>query len=366
MKQMNIGLVPTIGYSFEAMFNEKNIFFSEDQGKNPMHLVKSNLEDKGFVLKDVTKAESAAELDLVLHFGNFDLTMLSKFKDSVNIYFAFEPPAVDLTNDKDNLLRLKNYFDYIMTWNDDMIDREIFLKFNYSVDFFDYINSIPFEERKLLTNISSCKQSHHNDELYSKRLEVIDYFEALPQGDFEFWGVGWDKGKYRNYMGTAESKLDTYKNYKFAICFENQKNLNGYITEKIWDCFISKIIPIYWGAENIGQYVPKGCFIDFRDYKNIPELIAFLINMPEDEYLSYIKNIESFLNSDGIAAFKPVALADTIAGLGGKKKRVRITPAGIRNLKLFKIAMRIRNSVQAYGYGRALNRIINRMAVRNI
>lgn len=363
MRQINVGVVPAVGHSFEAMFIEKNTFFSESQGKNPMYIAKELLRSEGMILKDAAKADST-DLDMVLYFSNIDLTMLSKFRNTVNVYFALEPPAVDVTNEADNLIRLKNYFDYIVTWNDDLVDGDIFLKFNYTVDFFDSLNSTPFKERKLLTNISGCKQSNHRNELYSKRLEVINYFETFSHKDFEFWGIGWDKEKYKTYKGTAVSKIDIYKNYRFAICFENQENLNGYITEKIWDCFISKIVPVYLGAENIEQYIPKECFIDFREYKNIPELIDFLVNMPEDAYLSYINNIERFLNSEAISAFKPEALAGTIAGLADKKKRVGINSLGIWNLKMLKITIRIRNSIQAYGYRGALKRTIRRIVVK--
>ena len=40
----------------------------------------------------------------------------------------------------------------------------------------------------------------------------------------------------------------------------------GYMTEKIWDSFKAKTVPVYWGASNIEEYVPKNCFIDYRDF----------------------------------------------------------------------------------------------------
>ena len=359
-----IGLVPTIGHSFEAIFTDKNTFFSETQGKNPMCMVRDLLLEKGIELIDATQLSSTEKLDLILYFGNIDLQILSKFKDCVSVYFAFEPPAVDLTNDKSNLIRLRKYFDYIATWNDDLVNGEIFLKFNYSVDFFHSLCNNPFEEKKLLTNISGNKQSRHKDELYSKRLGVINHFETFPQSDFEFWGTGWEKENYKNYMGTAVSKVDVYQNYKFALCFENQKELNGYITEKIWDCFICSIVPIYWGAENILHYVPKSCFIDYRDFASVDEMKRCLKEITKEKYDEYIDHIKQFISSDSVDKFKPEAFADILAELAGRRKRVALAALDIAGLRLLKIQIRIHNSVQAQGYTGMLKRIIKRCMPR--
>ena len=40
------------------------------------------------------------------------------------------------------------------------------------------------------------------------------------------------------------------------------RNVNGYVTEKIFDAFKAGCVPVYWGAENITKYVPAECFID--------------------------------------------------------------------------------------------------------
>lgn len=71
----------------------------------------------------------------------------------------------------------------------------------------------------------------------------------------------------------------------------------GYITEKIWDSFKAKTLPVYWGASNIEEYVPKNCFIDYRDFLDFEKLFIFLSNITESEYNIYIENIELFLQT---------------------------------------------------------------------
>jgi len=47
----------------------------------------------------------------------------------------------------------------------------------------------------------------------------------------------------------CENKIETISNYKFCICAENVE-YDGYVTEKIIDCFIAGTIPIYFGTSN--------------------------------------------------------------------------------------------------------------------
>lgn len=358
MKVINYGLVPIVGHSFEEMFSGKNPFFSENQGKNPFCLLKDILEKEGIRLIDATKNEPSIKVAIVLYFGNIDTKILSKHKDAVNVYIALEPPAVDFAHERKSLLLLKKYFDYILTWNDELTDGKVFLKFNYPIDFFHYENSIPFDNKQFLTNVSGKKKSNHKDELYSKRLEIINYFEKNHQEDFEFWGTGWEDKKYKNYKGTAISKIEIYKNYKYAICFENQKGLKGYITEKIWDCFICKIVPVYLGAENIDQYIPKGCYIDYRNYESVESLIAFLKNISGEEYSSYINNIENLLKSDKINAFKPESFAGAIMDISNRYKRSQLNSFKIRSLKIITNRIKVKNYIQYYGYRGLIKKLI--------
>jgi len=355
----SIGIVPSIGHNFEAMFTEKNTFYSEHEGQNPMFILAEVLKQNGIEFYDATKTDSVVDFDLIFYFGNIDTHLLLKYKDLINVYLAFEPPAVDFTNDIYHLRHLSKYFDYILSWNDDLIDGMRFLKLNYCVNFFHYEESDIFESKKLLTNISGCKRSNHKDELYSERLNVINYFESFDQNDFEFWGTGWDKHKYHNYRGLASSKIDIYKNNKFAVCFENQRKLRGYITEKIWDCFICGIVPVYWGAENIDQYISRKCFIDYRDFNDIEQLYDYLKNMPEKEYNNYIMSIKNLLCSNKINAFKPEEFANTILDIIDKDKQVRMNFLKEKILRLFRAKIKVLNSIQTHGYKGVALKLLN-------
>jgi len=183
------------------------------------------------------------------------------------------------------------------------MDDKKFKKLNYVNPKIDIneIPNIPFKNKKFITLIAGNKTSPVKNELYSKRIEAIKYFANTKEG-IEFYGVGWDNVKdevlKKAYRGKVKTKKEVLKNYKFTICYENARGLYGYITEKIFDCFAAGTVPIYWGAENITNYIPKECFIDFRDFRNYSELYAYLTNVTEKEYNSYLEAVKDYILND--------------------------------------------------------------------
>jgi hypothetical protein len=57
--------------------------------------------------------------------------------------------------------------------------------------------------------------------------------------------------------------INVLNKYKFVICFENSYS-NGYITEKIFNCFFARTIPIYKGDPDVCKYIRPSCFVDGR------------------------------------------------------------------------------------------------------
>ena len=87
--------------------------------------------------------------------------------------------------------------------------------------------------------------------------------------------------------------LRIYNRYKFIICFENSKT-PGYVTEKIFNVFLSGSIPIYDGAPNINEYI-HSCSMIQLDEKTIPK-IELLNNNEKTKYLDFTL-IEKMINS---------------------------------------------------------------------
>jgi hypothetical protein len=210
-----------------------------------------------------------------------------------------------------------NKFSTILTWNDDLVDNKKFFKFYHPYPDKEYLPDVtPFRDKKMLVNISMNKYSNHTNELYSARRKSITFFEQTLKDQFDLFGYGWNTPTtrleklfpfltkdYQNYRGTCENKHSTLSKYKFSLCYENVEKEKGYISEKIFDCFHAKSIPIYWGAENVTEYIPKETFIDRRQFKTNRELFDFLLTIDEIRYNEYLTAIENFLKSDKYKVF---------------------------------------------------------------
>jgi len=152
-------------------------------------------------------------------------------------------------------------------------------------------------------------------EIYKDRIEAIYYFSNCI--DFHLYGFGWDKpiqgygpdyhrAALKNYKGIIPADLrrkrEVMSDFKFAICFENCI-FTGYVTEKIFDCFLAGCIPVYFGAPEIGKFIPKESFIDFREFESYAELDRFLREMTVKEAQCYIDTARNFLASSDFDKF---------------------------------------------------------------
>ena len=233
---------------------------------------------------------------------------------------------------ENHIENLSKMFPVVFTWNDTLVDGKRFFKCRVPqpVRWPDF-DEIPFLNRKMLVNISANKYHSSPLELYSTRRRSIQYFEVKFGDQFDLFGIGWNTpvtfGQrllklslpfYKSYKGTINDKSDVYPKYRFALCYENAQ-VPGYVTEKIFDCLRCDCIPIYLGAPNITEYVPKKTFIDRRDFTSDEDLAKFLQEMTEEEFKQYQKNIKEYLSDAQFAAFLATSLAETIVGVIEKK-----------------------------------------------
>jgi hypothetical protein len=157
------------------------------------------------------------------------------------------------------------------------------------------------------------KKSHLTAELiaqqlHDKRLELIEFFGKTH--DLDLYGGGWENlnnlpkpwpEKLAPIISglnplRCENKHEVIAKYKFAICFENM-SYPGYVTEKIIDCFTVGVIPIYMGAPDIAEFIPKNLYIDLREFSNYQELSQHLKSIPPEAAMEMINAGYAFLES---------------------------------------------------------------------
>ncbi len=250
-----------------------------------------------------------------------------------NYLIATENPIINPLNANRNYLQ---QFTHIFTWNPTFsslpnasllfIPNQIhrFTK-QQTAELFFPTPFLPFSKRSIfacLINANKAFAKPIPNDLYQERVAVIRWYEEHAPTHFALYGLGWHKpthqftwhGKlmrrgqrlatqlwgyrpYPSYHGDVIDKAMVYSKAKFAYCYENIGGLPNYVSEKIFDAFLSGCVPIYWGADNVNDLIPASCFIDRRDFKSNQAVHQYLLNISEQQYAQYQQHIVEFLHS---------------------------------------------------------------------
>lgn len=103
------------------------------------------------------------------------------------------------------------------------------------------------------------------------------------------WGGDNYQGRIISNHPNCIQNLEIINKYKFVLTLEPMYHeiwSCDWVTERMWNAFKSKTIPIYYGCYNIEQKVPKKLFIDLRDFNlNINEAYKYCLKMSKQQYL---------------------------------------------------------------------------------
>ena len=83
-----------------------------------------------------------------------------------------------------------------------------------------------------------------------------------------------------------------FTDFQYHVSVENCQ-YNNWMTEKLFDCFMAKTIPIYWGCPNLGEYFNLDGVIRFENYD---DLIRALQSITPDMYREKAAAIEDNFN----------------------------------------------------------------------
>ena len=171
-------------------------------------------------------------------------------------------------------------------------------------------------------------------DLYLERLKTIRWYEKNAPDQFDLYGMGWEKSvpaytafgrlarlgsrlktrlfgvpPFPSYRGAVSDKAAVLRTTRFSYCYENSRDLSNYITEKIFDSLAQGCVPVYWGADNVLDYIPANCFIDRRKFANTAEVHRFISAITAQEYAQYQANIARFMKSEVAARFSSAHFA---------------------------------------------------------
>ncbi len=334
-----------IGFlSCYSVLNEKNRLFTDRNSLigDDLHLPFVRLREACSDLAIEVETVTSSNIDIFDGYFLIDIPeSYKKSKPIMKILESSKPKYLLLLECKHIMptgydVSIHEGFSKVFTWDEELITKDPtkYVKINGSHDLPVQIDLDILSRQKKISMITGNKCSTDKFELYSKRKEVISFYQAKGSG-LDLFGLGWDGRCFNSkfisrvsnripllkkifyevpamYKGSVERKRPVLEKYQFSICFENRYGDYGYITEKIFDAMLSGSIPIYLGAVDISEHIPKECFIDMRQFDSILDLDQYLFSLGDESILEYQRSISSFLNSKQSKAFSIDVFVQTL------------------------------------------------------
>jgi hypothetical protein len=233
--------------------------------------------------------------DGITYFTDKTFHLAKDVESDIKVAWIIEPRAL-LPYIYESIAQNEEYFDLIYTYDETLIKNS---SDKYKFYFCDTVNidrdSVKIHEKNKLVSMVVSEKTW----LFGHRLRHIIMKSLIPSigyKEIDFYG-----NAANNYI---DLKSDSLNEYMFQIAIENDKK-DFYFTEKIYDCFATATIPIYWGAPNIGDFFDINGILTFNTPK---ELESILDELTPEKYYSmmdsvkrnYEKVIENHLNPDDV------------------------------------------------------------------
>jgi len=251
--------------------------------------------------------------------------------------YLYEDPLIRPVNGRrEHLLKYRKAF----TSNESLVDGERFVKLDYPNDL-RMRTCPPWSERPLCCVLIAANKalSRPNPRsLHHRRLAIARAFEAQAPELFSLYGRGWGQPATRpgvagrlmkrlnewharvrklppafpSWRGPVHDKGEVLCRARFAIAYENVQGSPGYITEKIFDCFVHGCVPVYLGTPGAADCIPADCYIDARAFSSESALIEHLAAIDEPRFTAYQTAIAAYLASPAAYRFTQACFTQTL------------------------------------------------------
>ena len=353
LKDITVFIDPvTNHFQRNELFNP-NSKYNLDNKHEPYFYLRQLFHSKGIEVHTgdyLMRNEKVNKINVYFSFGIVsNYKRLAKRRDTIlSGFFTFDAPII-LPTVYEKIPEISRYFKRVYSYSTSKALAPFgcggvkFSKFCIPQTYYQVFEELwKKKDRKFLTMINTNKLPRRSyQELYTERLKALEYFSKF--GEIDLYGFGWDRMPYKVgetwipahltrlyrfvrehqpfvklfpyeevikkvYKGSLNSKYEILSNYTFAICYENMF-LQGWVNEKIFDCFLAGTIPIYLGVPDITDYVPENCFIDKRGFSTYEELRSFLKSLSGKEIQSYKENAREYFSSEMFKPFRKESFA---------------------------------------------------------
>ena len=176
---------------------------------------------------------------------------------------------------------------------------------------------------------------------YQERVRILNWYERHAPAYFHLYGRGWEhpaalpgrwgrlrnqarklacrlmpaRSPYATWKGPVADKIPLLSRARFCLAHENSRDLPGYVTEKLFDCFRAGCVPVYSGPREIHDIIPAPCFIDARRFANPEQMHTHLLSVDDGAFRGYQEAIRHFLLSDKARPYSREHFVETIASV---------------------------------------------------
>lgn len=312
-------------FANDQLFNVENTFLNRDGTLLPFARLKQMLNAEGIPVHTADLLHTGKVVAKKNYY--YSIGLLSGYKKLLNRsdvqlsgFFLLEPPLVVPYMYK-ALPELSRHFrkvyvhneaghQYLMKGVDSSRLEKLYWPQPYAVEQEPYWSRLERSD-KLVIIAGNHRPRRGFTEYYSRRIHAVAELSSLNAVDLygRGWGTWWSRHsmwfpywQHRSallgaYRGACSSKLEVLSQYQYSLCFENMP-MNGYITEKIFDCLYAGTVPIYLGAPDIEHYIPPACFVDMRKFASYKEAYTFVKHLPRDEWIKMRLAGQAFLREE--------------------------------------------------------------------
>jgi hypothetical protein len=326
-----IFIEPSSWHFFEdRLFDENNEFLNRDGTLLPFVRLREHLKSKGVAVHTADFLRKDLHLNDVNEY--WSLGILNQYSQYLNRsdvhlkgFILLEPPLV-APKMYSELPRISHSFEKVFLHNSvgygysiTGVNQENLHSYYWPQPYASEIE--PYWSNQERFNKLVVIAGHHHSkwrkpEYYSKRIEAVA--ELSQYHAIDLYGRGWDKLFSKNslwmpylrnylaiknaYKGPCNSKLEILSKYRFSLCYENMP-MEGYVTEKIFDCLYAGTIPVYLGAPDIDRFIPSNAYVDRTQYNNLTDLYRDITNWPVERTEAMREAGKDFLRNKGVEYF---------------------------------------------------------------
>jgi hypothetical protein len=242
--------------TIDKWINSKTYFSMQDKKKFISYLLPFiNRNDISFKIYGRSHpAEHDEKNDIKVYFL---LENADYWKSRCRKHYKHYCQYVENFKDKTISIYLYNHFDKFVETSNYIVIPVIYLQIDYFQKHYNTIKPeiwTPFEQKRFCLFVTrTCTKPAAT---VLEKMSKIGECRQIKEIEFDILR---NKSCYHD-----TTLLNIFNQFKFICCCENSI-ANGYITEKIFNVFFARTIPIYYGPGDKCRYFNKDCFIEITD-----------------------------------------------------------------------------------------------------